>query len=90
MTPAQCKAARTLLAWSIRDLAEASGTAPGTIQKFEAGERLTHHLIVERLCATLMERGVEFLPSEEPEPRAHLRAIELSDGSTVRLKTEKG
>jgi transcriptional regulator with XRE-family HTH domain len=35
ITPAQCRAARALLGWTIRDLAERTGLAASTINRFE-------------------------------------------------------
>lgn len=37
LTPPACRAARALLGWSKRDLAEAASIALGTVQKVETG-----------------------------------------------------
>jgi transcriptional regulator with XRE-family HTH domain len=89
VTPAQCIAARMLLKWSTRELARQTGTAASTIQKFENGGRNTHQFVVDRIRQTLVTAGIEFIPSETAhDAAAQARAIELSDGSGVRLVDE--
>lgn len=63
MTGQQIRAARALLKWSAKRLAEVSGVGWATIQRLEskdgplAGYETTH----EALKAALEERGVQFL-----------------------------
>ena len=54
MTPAQCRAARDLLAWTPADLARAAGVSVITVRSFEAGK-----VIDVRLAPVLMKRALE-------------------------------
>ena len=62
MTPRQCKAARVLLDWSQRDLANRSGVSVSTVRNFEGGKRDTYPINVVALQRALEEGGVEFVP----------------------------
>lgn len=90
VTPAQCKAARHLLGWSTRKLAEQTSTSPVTVQAFERGSRSTHQFVVNQIQQTLEAAGIVFAPPGTGSVDAHAkaRAIELTDGSTVRLRDE--
>ena len=55
MTPAQCRAARDLLQWSIGDLARAAGVSVITVRKFE-GEQAG---AAARASIALMRRALE-------------------------------
>jgi len=63
MTGEQIRAARALLKWSARQLAEASGIGWATVQRLEskdgplAGYDQTH----EAICRALEAEGVQFL-----------------------------
>jgi transcriptional regulator with XRE-family HTH domain len=54
MTPAQCRAARTLLGWTPADLAQAAGVSSITVRQFEDG-KIEH----ERRALTMMQRALE-------------------------------
>lgn len=85
VTPAQCRAARGLLKWSTRGLAQNAGVAPATVQKFENGERSTNTHIVSGLQATLEAAGIVFV-KQGSDAQATPREVKLSDGSIVRLE----
>lgn len=53
------KAARGLLAWSIADLAKASGLSAGTVARLEAGGGC-HLSTLKLVCETLAKAGVNF------------------------------
>ncbi len=61
----QCRAARALLGWSQRELAEVSGVAKATIVDFETSSRRTHVRTVKDLRDVLERAGVEFLDPVE-------------------------
>ncbi|MCA9692638.1 MAG: helix-turn-helix transcriptional regulator [Myxococcales bacterium] len=84
MSPAQCKAARSLLGWSVRQLAEEADVSMPTIVNFEAARRRTTGPNVSALRAALERAGVEFIGTSSDE--ADTVYIELSDGTGVRLK----
>jgi transcriptional regulator with XRE-family HTH domain len=87
VTPAQCKAARLLLGWNARNLAEAAMLAAGTVLRFEAAQRPTQARTIDRLRLTLERAGVEFSGDlANATPHASLRGVELEDGTFVRLR----
>lgn len=62
MTPAQCRAARALIAISQGQLAERSKVAKATIAAFELGERQPYARTIEAIRTTLEAAGIEFIP----------------------------
>lgn len=64
LTPAQCRAARALLRWSIDRLAEASGLGINTISRFEQGKVRPTLSNRRRLRETLEAGGLIFLSDE--------------------------
>jgi transcriptional regulator with XRE-family HTH domain len=59
MTPAQCRAARTILKLEVRDLADAANVSTSTIARLERGEGLLARTI-NAVRAALEAKGVEF------------------------------
>ena len=55
MNPAQCRAARNLLDWSVADLARAAGVSVITVRKFEGGKLAMNG----RTSVSLMRRALE-------------------------------
>src|SRR5436190_1753530 len=49
ITPAQCRAARGLLAWSQQDLANEAGVGVVTVHQLEAGTRQPRHATLDVL-----------------------------------------
>ncbi|BDG74257.1 helix-turn-helix domain-containing protein [Roseomonas fluvialis] len=85
LSPAQCRAARALLAWTQDDLAERAQVSRGTIRGFETGQhalqRATAAAIRRALEAggvALVEAdggggpGVRFVTAEDRAPPRHL------------------
>lgn len=72
MTPAECIAARALLAWSQFQLAEASGTDVMAIRNYEDGKIAPVERNVEALRRAFDAAGVRFVS-------------EIGGGSGVRL-----
>ncbi|MCA1778073.1 MAG: helix-turn-helix domain-containing protein [Xanthomonadaceae bacterium] len=62
LTPRNVRAARALLAWSQKDLAEAAGVATSTVADFERGRRTPVANNAEAMRGALEDAGVQFLP----------------------------
>lgn len=62
MTPEQSRAARGILGWSVRDLAEKAEVGVNTVSRFEnSGEAM--HSTVTKMQAALEAGGVAFITS---------------------------
>ena len=63
MTKGLCKAARVLLEWSVKDLAEVSGLSLDTLRSFESGRtrRLSRENEAQAI-STFEKAGIEFIP----------------------------
>ena len=86
MTPAQCRAARTLLGLSVADLSAAAAISTTTIVFFENNRRRANPGTVRLLRQELEKRGIEFVDVSTSEDCAPFVEIKLGDGSIVRLK----
>lgn len=76
MTPEQSRAARGLIGWSVRQLAEKAGVGVNTVSRFEnSGEALLS--TAAKMQSALEEAGVQFIGAETPSP---------TGGPGVRLK----
>lgn len=64
ITPAQCRAARALLRWTISRLAEAAQVAETTISFFEQERRQPIRANALRIRQVLEDAGVIFLDDE--------------------------
>ncbi len=70
----QSKAARALIGWSRRELAEASQVAERTLIDFERGARAPHRRTLTDLRRALEESGVVFIDqNEESGPGVRLK-----------------
>lgn len=67
LSPAQCRGARGMLAWTMDDLAARAGVARRTLQDFESERRVPHVRNLERITATFNEAGVTFLHTTKGE-----------------------
>jgi len=76
MTPAQCRAARALLDWTLAKLAEAAGLAMSTVVKFERSGPGVPAEAVQAMQLAFEAAGVEFI-------------AENGSGVGVRLKKGK-
>ena len=65
ITPAQCRAARGLLKWKQKDLAERSGITALAIRNFELGKTTPHNATFKVLKETFEEAGVAFIDRDE-------------------------
>jgi DNA-binding XRE family transcriptional regulator len=62
ISPAQCRAARALLAWTQAELAERASLSRKTVADFEQENRDVHVRTRHDIATTLERAGVEFLP----------------------------
>ncbi len=66
ITPAQCRAARGLLAWDQKTLAEREGIGVVTIRNFEKGKTNPYKGTLVILQQTFESAGVTFTNGDEP------------------------
>ena len=81
VTPAQLRAARGLLNWSVSELSERTGLAMNTVRKAESPQGYTsvYKPNAQLLRTTLEAAGVHFIDADEMGAGARLReAIEPS------------
>lgn len=74
ITGAQLRAARGLLHWSARELAEAAGVGLATVQRFEVDDGVPtgrSHTLLD-LQKTLESAGVEFIGTPDDKPGVRL------------------
>ncbi|WP_434734536.1 XRE family transcriptional regulator (plasmid) [Rhizobium sp. YTUHZ044] len=64
LSPAQCRAARALIAWSEDDLSSASKIDKATIAGFEAGAHLPDEKTLQAMRRSLEDAGVLFIPED--------------------------
>ena len=73
LTPAQCRAARGLLKWTMPDLAEASSVSVSTINSFEIERRQPIAANLTALKTALEAAGVVFIPENGGGPGVRLK-----------------
>lgn len=66
-SPAQCRAARGLLAWSQADLAEAARVGLSTVRDLETERRQVSPELVQAIRAAIEAAGVVLLSDDEGE-----------------------
>lgn len=71
-TPQACRAARALLQWSVRELAEKAGVGFVAVSAFENG-RAMRESNKAKLAAVLAAAGVEILNGDAPGARLRAR-----------------
>ena len=64
ITPLQARLARAALNLSLREVAEATGLSPNTINRFELGRGAVHAASHARLQDVFEQRGVLFLAED--------------------------
>jgi transcriptional regulator with XRE-family HTH domain len=65
LTAAQCRAARALLDWSRKDLAERTGISIGTVFAFESAAADTKTSTVLKLQKAFTQAGIEFIDESD-------------------------
>lgn len=73
MTSAQLRAARGLLNWTVRDLAERAGVHRNTVTNIETGRYAGDPATVASIRAALEAAGVVFIPENGGGPGVRLR-----------------
>lgn len=73
LTPAQCRAARALIAWSQVDLETASKVTKKTIADFEREARMPYDRTLAAIRAALEAAGVIFVDENGQGPGVRLR-----------------
>ena len=73
ITPAQCRAARGLIAWNQENLAKAAGVGIVTVHQFEAGLSQPRRSTLEVIERALKSAGVEFIDENGGGPGVRLR-----------------
>jgi len=63
-TPAQVRAARVLLGWSQKTLAQMADVSRSTLALIERGDDLANNTSRERIQRALEAAGLEFLPPD--------------------------
>lgn len=65
MTPEQCRFARTLLNWSVLDLADNADLSTETISGYESGYDEFMESVIASIQVTLEYAGIEFTAPDE-------------------------
>ena len=75
LSAAQIRAARALLAWSARELADKSGVSLATIQRLErqGGVPVAHSRTLTDLKRAFEDAGVEFIGTPDDKPGVRLK-----------------
>jgi transcriptional regulator with XRE-family HTH domain len=73
VTSAQCRAARGLLNWSQRDLADQAGIGIVTVRQLEAGVNVPRRATLEVVRRAFETFGVEFIDEDGGGPGVRLR-----------------
>jgi transcriptional regulator with XRE-family HTH domain len=64
ITPSQCRAARELLEWTQKQLAEASDLPQRTLADFETGATKPRAITLRKLRETFTKAGIAFIQIE--------------------------
>jgi len=73
ITPEQCRAARGLLKWTQRDLADAARVSKDTIRHFELEQQNPQQSTLAVIQRAFEDAGVEFTNGDTPGLRLHKR-----------------
>jgi transcriptional regulator with XRE-family HTH domain len=75
ISPAQCRAARALLDWSQRLLAETARVGVVTVRQFESGLTTPRNATLDVIVRAFEAAGVEFTFGEAPGVKLHAAAL---------------
>lgn len=73
LDPAQCRAARALLAWPQETLQKHAGVSKKTIASFESEARWPHESTLHALKHAFIDHGIDFIPEGEGGSGVRLR-----------------
>jgi len=65
LTPAQCRAARDILNWTLEDLAHSAGVSIFTVRDFESAKRTPDQHTLRLMRRAFEGAGVEFSARDE-------------------------
>jgi transcriptional regulator with XRE-family HTH domain len=80
VTPAQCRAARGLLGWNQRELAQNAGVGIVTAHQLETGVSQPRRATLEVIRRALESAGVEFIDENGGGPGVRLRKRQHKKG----------
>lgn len=86
---AQVKAARDLLRITQQELAEASGAAERTLQRFEADEAIPNAVNLDKILKELERRGIEFTNGTGQGVRLNYEKAALYSRSVSAARSDK-
>jgi DNA-binding XRE family transcriptional regulator len=66
LTPTHCRLGRAALGWTVRELAERTGVAASTVNRFELGKASPNASTLTVLRQAMEAAGVEFLDGDAP------------------------
>ena len=69
LSPAQCRAARALLAWSQEELVRQANITKKTIADFERGATTPRRQTLDQILAAFDAAGIEFFNGNRPGAR---------------------
>ena len=75
LCPAQCRAARALLAWSQEELVRHANITKKTIADFERGATTPRRHTLTQILAAFETAGIEFLNGNSPGVRVRGKGI---------------
>lgn len=90
MLPAQCRAGRALIEWTIDDLAGASHVPAAAIVDFETGRAPVEPAALEAMATALEHGGVRLIPENGGGAGVRLKFTRSEVARIATLETEGG
>lgn len=90
LLPAQCRAGRALIEWTIEELAEASGVPADSIIDFETARAAVEPAVVEALAIALEHGGVRLIPENGGGAGVRFKFTRSEVARIATLETEGG
>lgn len=90
LLPAQCRAGRALIEWTVEDLAKASDVPAAAIVDFETARATVEPALVEAMAAALEHGGVRLIPENGGGAGVRLKFTRSEVARIATLETEGG
>ena len=90
MLPAQCRAGRALIEWTVEDLAKVSDVPAAVIVDFETARATVEPALVETMAAALEHGGVRLIPENGGGAGVRLKFTRSEVARIATLETEGG
>lgn len=90
LLPAQCRAGRALIEWTIDDLARASAVPAAVIADFETGRTPVGPASIDAIAAALEHGGVRFIPEDGGGAGVRLKFTRSEVARIATLENEGG